>query len=93
MQRIVFIVLALFVLWRVLRAFGKRAAASGLGADSYSRFNPRQRRRRLDLDDEPRPNSPEELVQCGRCGTYVPAGRALVGEDGDVFCSQSCRDA
>ena len=92
MSRIVIFVLALFVLWRVLSSLGKRAAASGLGADSYSRFNPMQRRRRLNLEEEPRADSPEELLACSRCGTYVPDGRAIFGGEGDVFCSRSCRD-
>ncbi len=93
MSRIVFFVLVLFVLWRVFSALGKRAATGGLGADSYSRFNPRQRRRRLDLDDSPGQDVPEELLRCVQCGTYVPDGRSVAGEGDDVFCSQTCRDA
>lgn len=92
MPRIVFFVLALFVLWRLLSALGKRSSSAGMGADSYSRFHPRQRRRRMDLDDQSRPKSAEELFRCVECGTYVPSGRALIGEGDDVFCSQSCRD-
>jgi hypothetical protein len=90
MPRIVFIVLALFVLWRVLASLGKRRAAGGLGADSYSRFSPRQRRRRLDLDDPAEP-TPEELLRCAECGTYIPSGRVLVGEGDAVFCGSACR--
>ncbi len=91
MSRIVFIVLALFVVWRVLSSLGKRSAAGGLGADSFSRFSPQQRRRRLDLDGEPPDETPEELLRCVHCGTYVPRGRALPGEGNDVFCNQACR--
>ena len=91
MPRIVFFVLALFVLWRLLSAIGKRGSSTGLGADSYSRFHPRQRRRRMDLDDAPPTGRPEELFRCVQCGTYVPDGRALTGEGDDVFCSESCR--
>jgi len=92
MSRIVFFVLALFVIWRVLSAVGKRRASSGLGADAYSRFNPRQRRRRKNLDDVRRQASPEELLQCAGCGVFVPKGRAVLGEGSDVFYCQECRD-
>lgn len=91
MPRIVFFVLALFVLWRLLSAIGKRGSSTGLGADSYSRYHPRQRRRRVGLDDTPTPDHPEELFRCVQCGTYVPDGRVLTGEGDDVFCSESCR--
>lgn len=93
MPRIVFIVLALFLVWRVLAALGRRRFAGDLGADSYSRFSPRRRRRRLDLDGAAEESSPEELCECLQCGTYVPRGRARVGEDGSVFCNQTCRSA
>ena len=91
MQRIVFIVLALFVIWRVLSSLGKRTSAGGLGADSFSRFSPRQRGRRLNLDPDPSITTPEELLQCSGCGTFVPRARALPGEGGDFFCNQRCR--
>jgi hypothetical protein len=91
MPRIVFFVLALFVLWRLLSAIGKRGSSTGLGADSYSRYHPRQRRRRMGLDDTSPPGRPEELLRCVQCGTYVPDGRALTDEEDDVFCSESCR--
>jgi hypothetical protein len=93
MQRIVFLVFALFLVWRVLAALGKRRSAGGLGADSYSRFSPRQRRRRLDLDREEEQRPPEELCECQQCGTYVPRGRALPGDGGGVFCTPNCRSA
>ena len=89
MSRIVVVVLALFVLWRLLTAVGKRASSRGFGADSYSRFSPEQRRRRT----EQRPRGPEELLQCSTCGTFVPKGRALPATDGRVFCGPECRDA
>lgn len=89
--RIVFIVLALFVVWRVLSALGKRMVSGGLGADSYSRFSPRERGRRRDLDHDRSSGSPEELVGCAQCGTYVPRGRTLAGESGGAFCGPSCR--
>lgn len=91
MARIVFFVLALFVLWRLLSAMGKRGTSAGLGADSYSRYHPRERRRRMDIEDSSPPDTLEELFRCVQCEIYVPNGRALIGEGDDVFCSQSCR--
>ena len=64
MPRIVFFVLALFELWRLLSAIGKRCSSAGLGADSYSRYHPRQRRRRMGLDDTSPTEHPEELFRC-----------------------------
>jgi hypothetical protein len=92
MSRIVFFVFALFLMWRVLSALGKRRSAGGLGADSYSRFSPRQRRRRMDLDGATEQLPPEELCECLQCGTFVPRGRAISGDGDAVFCSRSCRD-
>jgi len=91
MPRVVLIVLALFVLWRLLSAIGKQRSSAGLGADSYSRFHPRERRRRMDLEDASPSVAPEDLFRCVQCGTYVPDRRVLIGEEDDVFCSQSCR--
>jgi hypothetical protein len=88
MSRIVVIVLALFVVWRLLSALGKRASSRGLGADSYSRFSPEQRRRRA----EQRPSGPEELLECAACGTFVPRGRAVPGAGDRLYCSTTCRD-
>lgn len=91
MPRIVFFVLLLFVVWRLLSSLGKRRASGGLGADSYSRFSPRQRRRRLDLEHDPSEVSPEELSECAHCGTFVPTGRALIGRGDAVYCGEKCR--
>jgi hypothetical protein len=89
MSRIVLVVLALFVVWRLLSALGKRVVSQGLGADSFSRFSPNQRRRRAEQGDP----GPEELLECATCGTFVPTGRALPGADRRVYCSAACRDA
>jgi len=96
MPRIVLIVLALFVLWRLLSAIGRRLSTDGHGADSYSRFSPRARRRRrtdsgAESDERHRP--PEALVQCASCGTFVPRGRALPASAGELACSDECRRA
>ena len=49
---------------------------------------------RLRLPEPPRsPKLPAEpLVPCKRCGTYVLRSRTLIGEGGEPFCSESCRD-
>jgi hypothetical protein len=88
MSRIVVVVLALFVVWRLLSTMGKRASSRGLGADSYSRFSPEQRRRRAAQHR----GGPEELRECAVCGTFVPRGRALSGPGEAVYCSTTCRD-
>lgn len=84
MSRVVFVVLVLFVLWRLLSSFGRRVARQGHGADSFSRFSPQERARR-------RAAPPEPLVSCGVCGTYIPAGRALPAVGGTLVCSDACR--
>ena len=92
LQRILLIVAILFLIWRVLSAWGKRLVRDAPGADSYSRFSgfKRSQRRRWHSEAD---SEPEELVACARCGTYVPARRALAVGDGLRFCSQECRDA
>ncbi len=37
------------------------------------------------------PPSPEILLPCATCGTYVPASRAVAGSGAEVFCSEACR--
>jgi hypothetical protein len=91
LSRIVIIVLVLFVAWRVLTSLGKRASATGHGADSYSRFSPRSRRRRMDQRPGGRDPALEELLPCAGCGTFVPVDRALRGTDDLLYCSEACR--
>lgn len=91
MPRVVFIVLALFLVWKVVAALGKRKSVRDLGADSYSRFSPRQRRSRLDLDGEAEKSAPEELSECTECGTFIPRERGISGAGDGFFCSRSCR--
>ncbi len=81
MQRILIVVVVLLVLWRILASIGRRLAEKAPGADSFSRFSPEARRRRQQWPDGSR-SGVEELVECTRCGTFVPSGRALTsGED------------
>lgn len=88
LQRILLIIVVLYALWRVVTAWGRRLGRDSPGADSYSRFHPDKRRQRT----RDRQAEPEKLVACSRCGTYVPAQRALTAGGDRVFCSPECRD-
>ena len=90
MQRILFIVVVLLVVWRLLTAIGRRLSNKAPGADSFSRFSPEARRRRKQWTGGGQPQV-EELVECVACGTFVPTGRALSDGSSLVFCSQECR--
>jgi hypothetical protein len=88
LQRILLIILVLYALWRIVTAWGRRIGRDSPGADSYSRFHPDKRRQRT----RGQQGDPEQLVACSRCGTYVPAPRALTAGGDHVFCSPECRD-
>ena len=92
LQRILLVVLVLFVVWRLLSAMGRRLGQQSPGADSYSRFSPNKRRRRREWARSGSDDGPERLVACSHCGTLVPAGRALAATSGETFCSPECRD-
>jgi ribosomal protein L32 len=93
LQRILFVVLILFVVWRLLSSWGRRIQQTGSGADSFSRFSPQARRnRRRSRGDADGAASPESLAVCQVCGTLVPAGRALAAGDGELVCSTECLD-
>jgi hypothetical protein len=88
MQRILIVVVVLIVVWRVLASIGRRLDQREPGADSFSRFSPEARRRRQRTGGTQ--GRVEELVECSRCGTFVPAGRALTGGDQRTYCSEEC---
>ncbi len=90
MQRILVFVVVLLVIWRILSALGRRLSEKAPNADSFSRFSPEARRRRKQWSGEG-DQRVEELVECSRCGTFVPAGRALARDGGGSFCSEECR--
>ena len=90
MQRILIVVVALIVVWRILVSIGRRLSDKAPGADSFSRFSPEARRRRQQWSEATQ-GRVEELVECTRCGTFVPAGRALTDGDHRVYCSDECR--
>jgi hypothetical protein len=86
------VVVVLLVVWRLVAAWGKRSSRHGLGADSYSRYSPGQRKRRREWARQRAVESPEKLVACAECGTLVPVGKALGAGDEKVYCQVSCRD-
>lgn len=86
LQRILIVVLVLYVVWRLLSAAGRRADRVAPGADSYSRFSPQKRRQRRESV-----KGAERLVECPVCGTLVPAPRLLTTASGRAVCSDDCR--
>jgi len=92
LQRILFVVVLLLVVWRLLVAWGRRSGNQSHGADSYSRFSPNKRRRRRKWSQQRAQDAPEELVACAVCGTFVPTRKALGAGAGKVFCGPACRD-
>lgn len=87
MQRLLLFVILLYVVWRVLYVVGQKLTKRSSGADAFSRFSAKSRERRSS-----RPRNPERLVTCRRCGTSVPASRAVQGRDG-FYCSRACLEA
>ncbi len=82
MRRLLIIIAALYVVWRVLGIIGKRVRRATAGADSFSRFSARRKSRSLEGD--------EPLVPCARCGIHVPSSRTVRGGSGS-YCSTECR--
>lgn len=90
MQRMLIIIVVLLVAWRLLAAIGRRQSERSAGADSFSRFSPEARRRRVSQADR-EARAVEDLVECTVCGVFVPSKRALTSGDGTVYCSDICR--
>ena len=91
MQRIVFVVVALFVLWKVLSAWGRKIRSQTAGADEFSRFKVHSRMRQRRRQAQQREN--EALVACAACGTMIPVSRSLQSGDQRVVCSRECGEA
>ncbi len=87
MRRFLFFVIILYVVWRVLSIVGRRMERSSRGASRFSRFD----HRGPGGVGNGRPQG-EKLVPCQRCGTLLPASRALPGTRGAFYCSDDCRD-
>jgi hypothetical protein len=82
MGRFLVLALLLYVLWLAVESFmQKLRAASSSGA-----FRPQAPAARSGAAP-----SPEILLACAACGTYVPVSRAVPGQGTEVFCSEECR--
>jgi len=90
-NRTLFIIIVLYLVWRVLHAYSRRVAEQSRGAQDFSRFS----RRRREPDDESRQpvDTGDDLTACARCGVLVPRGRVTRSGTGDLYCSDGCRDA
>lgn len=80
MQRILIVVMVLYVIWRVATIIGRRVQRSARGADDFSRFRGREGQEQA-----------EALVECAGCGTMLPYSRSLPGPAGS-YCSAECRE-
>ena len=89
MYRILLIVTVLYVIWRVLNAWGRKIARGSRGAEDFSRFSARGRAAGR-ADGSPVPKPGEELAECAGCGTFVPRARMTMGEDGRLYCGHDC---
>jgi len=85
-QRILIIVTVLYVIWRVLNAWGRRLGQRNAGAEHFSRYSGPRRQEPDEVTGR------EELMACDGCGTFVPDARTLLTPDGRRFCSDSCRE-
>lgn len=89
MQRILLVVIVLYVVWRVLFAWGRRLQKGSSGAEDFSRFSAR-RGGSMGHDEPDAGLAGGQLVACELCGTCVPAERSLSTADGRKCCSREC---
>jgi hypothetical protein len=84
MGRLLVLALLLYILWMAVGNFMQKlrsAASSGALRQPQTRA----------VRSAAAPPSPEVLLACAACGTFVPASRALAGKGAEVFCSEACR--
>jgi len=84
MRRIAFVVLLLYVVWRVLKVWTSVVLKKSRGAEDYSRFSPRNRQRKNTAEGA------AELGCCSVCGTHVPTERLVGTGSGEFCCSEDC---
>ncbi|OWW18929.1 PP0621 family protein [Noviherbaspirillum denitrificans] len=51
----------------------------------------KKQRVRAERTPAPSPSSPEAMVRCDHCGTYIPASEAVTTSSGKQFCSEEHR--
>ncbi len=86
MRRLLVLVLVLYLVWRVLNIVGRRLEQRSREITEEGLAGRGSRRRAATGGGEQ-----ERLLPCARCGTLVPASRALTSGDAS-YCSPECRD-
>ena len=80
---IALVALLLVLLYRRLRPYLKKAREFLITI--------RQIQKSITTPPSQRTGAPEKLLQCVRCGTWVPATRALTSRSGEgSYCSTKC---
>lgn len=78
-----FLLLAVLVLWLLYSPWVRQLLRGG-----RSDLPPRPPGR-----TKPEPEHPVAMVPCAHCGVHLPASDALMGDDGQPFCSEAHRRA
>jgi hypothetical protein len=86
MGRLLVLALLLYILWMAVGNFMQKLKS----AVSTGALRPPQPPAVRSAAAAP-PPSPEILLPCAACGTFVPASRAWAGKGAEVYCSEKCR--
>ncbi len=84
MGRLLVLALLLYILWMAVGNFMQKLKSA---VSSGALRQPPQTRT---VRSAP-PPTPEVLLPCAACGTFVPASRAVAGKGAEVYCSEACR--
>lgn len=87
MERLLLIVVVLYVVWRVLHSQGRHLLRTSRGADDFSRFS-RDPRRQF----EEGAVEGDRLMVCDRCGVVVSEAAAATGDGGERLCASCVGD-
>jgi len=85
MGRLLVLALLLYILWMAVGNFMQKLKS----AVSTGALRPPQPP--AAVPSAGAPPSPEVLLPCAACGTFVPVSRAVAGKGSEVFCSEECR--
>jgi hypothetical protein len=86
MGRLLVLALLLYILWMAVGNFMQKLKA----AVSSGALRPAQPPAGRSAAAPP---SPEILLPCAVCGTFVPASRVVAGKGAEVYCSEACRSS